>query len=294
LKKKAAISKRYPGRFSRQELLVVYDEHPLQESAILDRVAGSKKKRLTELDLAIDEETQITDQNHIGGIEFVRELAALCSIKPDTKIIDLGAGLGGPARILATAYGCRVLGIEISSTRCRTAKRLTALVGLSDRVHFRCADITSIQIPHRAAHLLWAQNSLTHIQNRERVFRRWADALEIGGQIALEDLCLLRLTRKFQEANCLAELAECWKSYITGLESWKEQLSRAGFSIKVVVDLSPRLIPWLDQLIKSADKVKVKLPERELKGWNHGCDLAVSGVLGYFRILATKTAARAD
>ncbi len=105
--------------FSKEEILEVYRNHPLQEEAILTRVRarGGATAPITELDLAQDRKTEITDQNHVGGLLFVKQLASKAGVTAETFVLDLGSGLGGSARYLAHMFGCRVHGIDFSSER---------------------------------------------------------------------------------------------------------------------------------------------------------------------------------
>src|SRR5215831_15095244 len=106
-----------------QAMLELYKTHPLRAETILARIAATRgiADKLTENDLAIDPETAVTDQNHIGGFDAVRELAAVAGVDKETRIVDLGCGLGGPARVLAALFGCTVHGIDISPQRCTEA-----------------------------------------------------------------------------------------------------------------------------------------------------------------------------
>ena len=76
------------------------------------------------------------DEFHIRGRDASRELAHLAGLREGEKVLDIGSGVGGPARTLAGEFGCEVVGLDIVEEYCRTADMLTARVGLSDRVTF--------------------------------------------------------------------------------------------------------------------------------------------------------------
>src|ERR1700692_1660167 len=103
-------------RYTKREVLHVYERHPLQQRTILRRIRATRGTLigLRETDLAVDDATELTDQNHIGGVKFVKELACAAGINSETKVPDLGCGLGGSARVLAAEFGCRVHGIDLS------------------------------------------------------------------------------------------------------------------------------------------------------------------------------------
>jgi SAM-dependent methyltransferase len=85
--------------------------------------------------LTVDEIAPL-DQFHIRGILATAELAVAAGIDPSTRVLDLGCGIGGPARYLAATFGCKVTGVDLSPSFIDAAVYLTARCGLSDRVAF--------------------------------------------------------------------------------------------------------------------------------------------------------------
>jgi cyclopropane fatty-acyl-phospholipid synthase-like methyltransferase len=77
------------------------------------------------------------DQFHTRGILATGELAAAARLDPSTRVLDLGWGIGGPARYLAATFGCKVTGIDLNPAFIDAATHLTARCGLSDRVTFQ-------------------------------------------------------------------------------------------------------------------------------------------------------------
>src|SRR5439155_25148332 len=109
-----------------RELQDLYRTHPLQKQSILKRIIDQRGTlvSITEMNLAEDPFTEITDQNHIDGLRFVKDLAHKAGIGPTTDVLDLSCGLGGSARCLAYFCGCRVHGVELSVERYSEARRL--------------------------------------------------------------------------------------------------------------------------------------------------------------------------
>ena len=102
------------------------------------RKAGKDLARLTTADLAP------IDEFHIRGRQATLELAQRMELGPGAHVLDIGSGLGGPARTLAEIYGCRVTGIDLSPEFCDAARELSRWVGLSDRVTFLHGDATAL------------------------------------------------------------------------------------------------------------------------------------------------------
>src|SRR5262249_52493427 len=76
------------------------------------------------------------DQFHTRGLAATEELGKLAGITADMAVLDIGAGIGGPARILAATYGCQVTGVDLSESFVDAARYLTARTGQGGAVSF--------------------------------------------------------------------------------------------------------------------------------------------------------------
>ena len=192
-----------------QALLEIYANHPLREETILARIVRQRGtlEGITELDLAHDSLTEITDQNHVGGVASVAELALRAGIVPTSRALDIGSGLGGPARCLAHLFGCRVEGVELSPLRCGQARSLTVRVGLDQLVRFTCGDVLSVDLPSAAFDVILGQGAWTHIDDASALFQRAAGALAPGGRVAFEEPCFVRAPRR-SETSVMEELEQ--------------------------------------------------------------------------------------
>src|SRR6202049_1403863 len=85
--------------------------------------------------LTVDELAPL-DQFHIRGMLATAELASAAGAEPSTRVLDIGCGIGGPARSLAATFGCNVAGIDLSPSFIDAANYLTVRCGLSNRVTF--------------------------------------------------------------------------------------------------------------------------------------------------------------
>ena len=274
-----------------REIQDLYRTHPLREAAILKRIIDQKGTLagINEMDLAVDPLTEITDQNHIGGVEFVKELAEKAGVGPATDLLDLGCGLGGSARYLAYLFGCRVHGIDLSQERYREARRLTKLVRLDRLVTFQRGDILLLALPRRRFDVLWGQSAWVHIEDKARLIEKWSKSLKAGGRIALEEAYVKRLPRDASEKRDLAELADHWKSYLITLDTWAEILSSQCFEIFYKGDLSAELIALYRKLIRLAQTSSMaRAPRSEQRAWKLGVSLSEKKVVGYLRLVAMK------
>lgn len=75
------------------------------------------------------------DMIHMGGVAATDALAAMAGIGSGERALDIGSGVGGPARRLASSLGVTVWAVELSEALHRPAMQRTHLVRLNERVH---------------------------------------------------------------------------------------------------------------------------------------------------------------
>jgi SAM-dependent methyltransferase len=266
----------------------LYKNHPLRQETILARVLGRRGNidGLTELDLALDEDTGITDQNHVGGLAFTAELACCAGVTSRTRVLDLGCGLGGSARFLAYLCRCHVHGVELSEERVQDAVELTRRVGLENLVSFECRDVLDMEVPAAEFDILWGQSSWTHFCRKVQFLRRWSAALDGPRRLALEDLYLKRRPRTTAEERDLDEFERDTMTSIVSLAQWDDVLSHDGFTIGLRQDLS-------DFLLRESDRQShmARAPEsgnvNEIEKSSLLLKLASEEILGYCRIVTS-------
>lgn len=267
-----------------------YREHPLRAETILARVKAQGLERpLEEPDLAVDPEMGITDQNHPGGAAFVVELAERAEVTADTDVLDLGAGLGGSARYLAWKLGCRVVGVDVSPDRVRDARVLTRLVGLEDRVSFRCADFRDLDPEPASADVVWGQAAWAHAPDREALLELAAESLRPDGRVAVEDVYERRVARDGWEEEAWGRLLDAWNVHRATRDDWLTACRAAGLVVTRVEDLTDALVPHFHSELALAERLGSELfPEAESRSAERALELTRSGVLGYVRVVARR------
>lgn len=126
------------------------------------------------------------DEFHTGGRESTRELARFAKLRPGVKLLDVGSGIGGPARTLAADFGCEVTGIDLTEEFCRAAEMLTDKLGLGSKVQFRCANALDMPFADASFDVVWSQNTLMNIDDKMRLFQQIRRVLRPGGVFAFE------------------------------------------------------------------------------------------------------------
>jgi len=102
------------------------------------------------------------------------------------EVLDVGCGIGGPARTLAAEFGCRVVGLDLTAEFCRAAEMLTDRLGLAERVRFRHGDAAAMPLEDCSFDAVWSQNTLMNIEDKGRVFSEVRRVLRPGGRFAFE------------------------------------------------------------------------------------------------------------
>jgi ubiquinone/menaquinone biosynthesis C-methylase UbiE len=153
------------------------------DRAILDGLAaaGRDLEALTVDDLAP------ADQFHGGGKGATVRLARLAALGPDRRVVDVGGGLGGPARTLAAEFGCRVTAVDLTEPYVRAARALTARLGLAARVAHVVGDALALPLASGAADVVWTQNSGMNIADKPGLYREFHRVLAPGGLLALQE-----------------------------------------------------------------------------------------------------------
>jgi 2-polyprenyl-3-methyl-5-hydroxy-6-metoxy-1,4-benzoquinol methylase len=273
-------------RHSTDSVIEAYTGHPLSHASILARLQRSHllNSLVRELDLAVDAVEEITDQNHIGGALSTLRLGSLAAFARGAQVLDLGCGIGGPARLLAEVFGCTVHGVDANPCRIADAKDLSLLVGLAGSTSYEQRDFLT-WLWKREYSVVWAQNTWIHIDEPERLANIAESALSSAGRLAFEDIYLKRLPSTVEESRALAEVGEAWRSSFTHRNRWLSAIEGAGFRVIAAEEDNELLLAHFEKWSILAGRFPERYPSHEVIGWTGALDLARKGVIGYLRIV---------
>lgn len=130
------------------------------------------------------------DQFHTRGLAATADLVKLAGIRADMRVLDVGSGVGGPARFLAATYGCRVAGVDLSDPFVDAARYLTERTGQSGQVSFETA--SALDLPFGDGHFdaVLLQHVAMNIADRAGLYREIRRVLKPGGKFATFDVVL--------------------------------------------------------------------------------------------------------
>lgn len=127
--------------------------------------------------------THLTGRPKIATVE----LARLAELRPGLHILDLGSGLGGAARTLATDFGCRVTGLELTEEFVRTADMLTRRVGLGDQIQFQQGNALDLPFPRASFDVVWHEQFAMHIADKPKLYQEVHRVLRSRGRLAMRE-----------------------------------------------------------------------------------------------------------
>src|SRR6266542_2797872 len=139
-----------------------YNRHPISEGQIIDALRRQGK----DLKWLAPEDLYDFDQDHYGGLEAVEALGRRAGIDASSHVLDVCAGLAGPARFMARRWGARVTALDLNPDRAEGARRLSAAVGLGGLVRMVRADAQALPFRAHAFTAVVSQEGLLHVPDK--------------------------------------------------------------------------------------------------------------------------------
>ena len=129
------------------------------------------------------------DHFHGRGVLATQEIAAQLALRPGEHVLDIGSGIGGPARWFAATFAVAVTGVDLTPEFCAAAEALNAATGLADRVTIIPGSALALPVPDGAFDAAYSQNVIMNIADKQLFYREAFRALRQGGRLALSNLC---------------------------------------------------------------------------------------------------------
>ncbi len=223
------------------------------------------------------------DQLHTGGADATRALIARLGAKPTDHVLDLGSGLGGPARQLA-ATGCRVTGIDITPRFVGDAAFLTGCTGQTDRVAFREASVTALPFPDNSFDAAWHIHVAMNVRDKAAMYAECFRVLKPGARIAVDD----PVSGQGEVVFPLPWAASAASSYLVGEQELTALMRAAGFRNMSVEDVTDQGIAWFAGIARArptrTETLRAATP-RDVMAANHRANLE-SGAVRIVSIVA--------
>jgi len=187
------------------------------------------------------------DEFHFLGRKATLQMAASMKLSENARVLDIGSGLGGPARTLAEEYGCRVIGIDLTQAFCEVAGILSNWVDLAERTEFQQGNATNLPFADNqfdaAMTIHVAMNIAAKDKMYEQARRILKPVLKPGGIFAVYDI--------LQGEGGEVLLPAPWArdpsiSHLATPDEMNMLLSNAGFKILDAHDSTDESLSWLE------------------------------------------------
>ena len=181
------------------------------------------------------------DQFHGRGLEATEDMAALLPIAKTDHILDIGSGLGGPARYLAQRFGCRVSGIDLTAEFCDIARHLTALLGFEDQVSIRQGNALAMPYDDATFDGAYSMNVSMNIADKRTLYREIRRVLKPGAWLVLSEAA--------QGPGGKPDYPTPWartaaSSFLATEAETRASLEACGFTIEVLRDTTEAALAY--------------------------------------------------
>ena len=128
------------------------------------------------------------DQFHGRGLEATLDIARFIAARATDHILDIGSGIGGPARYFASRFGCKVSAIDLTPEFCDVARHLTRVLGLDNRVTFETGDALAMPFADASFDGAYSMNVSMNIADKSGLYREIQRVLNPGAWLVLSEI----------------------------------------------------------------------------------------------------------
>ncbi len=219
-----------------------YNCSGLTETILAAITAGGKNPaQITITDLAP------IDELHVRGRKATIELAQKLNLNRDSTVLDIGCGIGGAARYLATTFDCQITGIDLTFEYCRAAAALGELTGLAAKASYLQSDATALPFPDSCFDCVWTVHTAMNISDKIGLYNEIRRVLKPDGSLALYDI-LAGAGGKIHTPVPWAR--EASHSHLLTPQELRQLLDSAGLTVSSWHDSTDEGRTWFSRLAK--------------------------------------------
>ena len=180
--------------------------------------------------LDVDRLAPLDQRHHYGGTAAVKEAIALCKMDTNSRVINIGSGLGGPSRFISAKTGCEVLAVEMQHDLHSTAQILTDRCGLANSVTHMAGDFLEVEkfLQRQSYSTIVSWLTVLHFPDRRALFQSSYELLQPGGIFYMADLCRCD-NLSVRERRLLREEVYCQR--LSSLDELVTELENVGFRV---------------------------------------------------------------
>ena len=237
-----------------------------------------------------------------GGPEYIVSLSKLLALSPEMSMVQLGAGLGGPARTLVDRFGVWVTGYDASEQLVKAGNKLSKIAGMEKKAELSYYNPEEHDDFARQFDRVFSKESLFTIKNKSGMIRAVEEKLKPGGLVLITDYVVADDSVYSKDTYKQWRVGEPCDPSPSTAEELKNIIKGVKLQVRVSEDITDEYIKLINQAWAGADKVATKLVKqengtaliqtlmREAEFWARRKKMLESGDLRLWRIVANKKA----
>lgn len=183
------------------------------------------------------------DEFHIRGRAATVEIAEALQVNASSRVLDIGSGLGGPARTIAEVTGAHVTGVDLTPAFCAAAAELSEWTSLGDRTAFLVGDATALDLPDDHFDAAFTVHVAMNIADKAAMYREARRVLKPGGRFVVYDV----LRGPGGDVQYPVPWArDASMSFLASMVEMPRLLASAGFTVIGQTDSSPESLAWFE------------------------------------------------
>lgn len=195
----------------------------------------------------------------IGGKASTGALAELATVTSESRVLDIGSGVGGPARHLAASIGCRVTGIDLVDANVEEANRRAEAEGVAHLATFITGDALDLPFEGETFDVVWGQDAWCHVPDKEKLIAEAARVLTPGGRVAFTDWVETGPMPMDARKTLLSAMAA---PNTASIDDYRHYLSTKGFNILVAEDVSEVFTSQYREIMAGLENAQAAFIER--------------------------------
>ena len=182
-------------------------------------------------------------------INMNRVLAKISKIKPESKVLDVGCGVGGSSIWLAKKLGVKAIGIDIGERQIEMAKKFAKKYKVDNLVKFYIRDFLDTKFPQDSFDVVWGIESVCHAENKRNFLLETKRILKERGRLIIADAFLKKENLIEQEKKKMKQWFEGWViPNLASVKEFQEYLEELGFRNIRYIDVTKNVMPSVNRL----------------------------------------------
>ena len=253
-------------------------------------ISGLENSGIDTAKLSMDDLAAV-DEFHIGGREASKFVAASLGVDGPGHVLDVGCGIGGPARLVAAMTGCKVTGIDLVSDYIEAAERLNELTGMADRVTCIKANALDLPFGDGTFDAVFSMHVAMNIEDRAGLYDEIARVIRPGGVFCAYDVMR---TGEGEIAFPVPWAGSAETSFLVDEGEMRELMAGAGFSVEKVKNKANFALEFFDKLIAGKKAMPSGLSVHLVMGQDAGVKIAntraniAAGLIAPVQLVARK------